>query len=119
MLDETDGRRQSTVGEHVVGIETRILDRDLEAEARDLFTCRWLRAPAMNQRTCERCFRHPATACFSRVTIEGDLSLRTMRDCWRKRHRDETRIQIRPDKRTRHPEKEPAVSRGPDEQCNS
>ena len=29
---------------------------------------------------------------FSRVTIEGDLSLRTMRDCWRKRDRDETRV---------------------------
>ena len=49
MLDETDGRRQSTVGEHVVGIETRILDRDLEAEARDLFTCRWLRARDLDQ----------------------------------------------------------------------
>ena len=44
--------------------------------------------PAMNQRTFEGCFRYPQTACFSRVTLEGDLSLRTMRDCWRKRGRD-------------------------------
>jgi hypothetical protein len=34
----------------------------------------------MNQRTFERCFRHPETACFSRVTIDGDLSLTPARD---------------------------------------
>jgi hypothetical protein len=37
--------------------------------------------------TVERCLGHSQTVCFSRVTINRDLSLRTMRDCWRKRGR--------------------------------
>src|SRR4029453_2485122 len=43
-----------------------------------LSPCRWLGALAINQGTFERCVRHPETACFSRVTLEGDLSPRAM-----------------------------------------
>jgi hypothetical protein len=35
-----------------------------------------------------RCFAEARPACFSRLSIEGDLSPRTMRDRWRKRDRD-------------------------------
>jgi hypothetical protein len=51
--------------------------------------------PQSTSEPFERCFRHPETACFRRVILEGDLPLRTMRDCWRKRDRDQTRVRTR------------------------
>ena len=68
-------------------------DRDdihLEGEASRF---RWLQAPDLNQQY----YGFPAIAhveCFSRVVIEQGLALRSMRNCWRKRDRDERRARI-------------------------
>src|SRR6266481_641279 len=58
-----------------------------------LFAGKWLRAPDLNQQY----YGFPAIAhveCFSRVVIEQGLALRSMRNCWRTRDRDETRVRI-------------------------
>jgi|SRR5215470_3571053 len=53
-----------------------------------LSACRWLRALDVNRRLVLAL----QTACFSRVTFPSIVVPRTMRNCWRKRDRDQTRV---------------------------